>query len=69
MLYYHAGLERVWCKPPTVLENKNHISIVKFGKLSVIIWGGIFIKGVGVIRILDEVDTQNIITISLKKFT
>ena len=31
--YYHVGLQRVWRKPLTALENKNLIPTVKFGKL------------------------------------
>ena len=44
----------------TALENKNRIPTVKFGKLSVMIWGCISSKGVGVIRILDEITTKEV---------
>ena len=57
-LYYHDGPERVWGKPLTALENKNLIPTVMFGKLSVMVWGCISGKGVGVIRIVDEIMTR-----------
>lgn len=76
MLYYHDGPQRVWRKPLTALENKNLIPTVKFGKLSVMVWGCISSKGVGVIRILDEIMTKEVyldilkneLTASIKKF-
>lgn len=76
MLYYHDGPQRVWRKPLTALENKNLIPTVKFGKLSVMVWGCISSKGVGVIRILDEIMTKEVyldilkneLTASVKKF-
>ena len=37
LLYCHDGSQRVWRKPLTGLENKNLISTVKFGKLSVMV--------------------------------
>ena len=55
MLYYHDGPQRVWRKPLTALENNNLIPTVEFGKLSVMVWDCISSKGVGVIRILDEI--------------
>ena len=48
MLYYHDGRQRVWRKPPTV----------RFRKLSVVVWGYISGKEVGVIRFLDEIMTK-----------
>ena len=42
------------------LENKNLVPAVKFGKLSVLVWGYIFSKGVGVIRILNEIMTKKV---------
>ena len=51
---------RVRHKPLTALENKNLIPTVKFGKLSVMVWGCISSKGVGVIRILDEIMTKDV---------
>ena len=51
MLYYHDGPQIVWRTPLTALENKNLISTVKFGKLSVMLWFCIFSKGADVIRI------------------
>ena len=60
MLYYHDEPQRVWHKPLTALENKNLIPTVKLGKLSVMIWGCISSKGVGVIRILNEIMTKEV---------
>ena len=60
MLYYHEGPERVWRKPLTALENKNLIRTVKFGKLSVMVWGCISSKGVGAIRILDKIMAKGV---------
>ena len=60
MLYYHDGAQRVWRKPLTALENKNLIPTVEFEKLSVMIWGCISNKGVGIIRILDEIMTEEV---------
>ena len=39
MLYCHDGRQRVWRESLTALENKNLIPAVKFGKLSVTVWG------------------------------
>ena len=55
MLYYHDGPQRIWRKPLTALESKNHILTVKFEKLSII-----SSKGVGVIRILNEIMTKKV---------
>ena len=76
MLYYHDGPKRVWRKPLTALENKNLIPTVKFGKLSIMVWGCIYSKGDGVFHILDEIRTKklyldilkNELTVSIKKF-
>ena len=57
MRYYHDELQRIWRKPLTALENKN-IPTVKFGKLYVIVWECTSSKGVGGIRILDEIMTK-----------
>ena len=58
MLYYHDEPQRVWRKPLTALENRNLMPTVKFGKLSVILWGCITSKGVDVIKILNEIMTK-----------
>ena len=58
------------------LENKNLIPAVKFGKLSVMEWGCISSKGVGVIGISDEILTKEVcfdilkyeLIASIKKF-
>lgn len=47
MLYYNDGPTRVWRKPLTSLENRNIIPTVKFGKMSIMVWGCISSKGVG----------------------
>ena len=47
-------------EPHTALENKNFIPTVKCGKLSVVVWGCIFSKGFGAIRILDEIITKEV---------
>ena len=60
MLYYHEGPERVWRKPLTALEIQNLIRTVKFGKLSVMVWGCISCKGVGAIRILDKIMAKGV---------
>ena len=66
MLYYHDRPKGVWGKPLTALQNKNRITTAKFGKLSVMIWGRMSSKGVGVIRILDEVITKEVFLDILK---
>ena len=55
MLYYHGGLQTVWRKSLAALENKIIIPTVKSGKLFIMVWGCISSKGVGVIRILNEI--------------
>ena len=60
MLSYHDAPQRVWRKPLTALENKNLIPTVKFGKLSIMIWGCIISKGVSVIKILNEIIIRKI---------
>ena len=60
MLYYHDGPQGVWHMPLIALENKNRKPIVKFRKLSVMVWGCISSKGVGVIRILDEIMAKEV---------
>ena len=64
--YYHDGLQRVWRKPLTALENKK--LKVKFGKPSIMVWGCISSKGVGVIRIFNEIMTKEVYLASIKKF-
>lgn len=54
MLYYNEGPNRVWRKPLEALCYKNIIPTVKFGKLSVTVWGCISSKGVGILRFIDE---------------
>ena len=44
----------------TAIENKNLISTVNFGTLSVMVWGCISSKGVDVIRISDEMMTKEV---------
>ena len=66
MLYYYDEPQRVWRKPLTAVEKKNLIPTVKFGKLSVMKWGCISSKGVGVIRILDEIMTKEVYVDILK---
>ena len=39
MLYYNDGPSRVWRKPLTSLKQQNIIPTVKFGKMSIMIWG------------------------------
>ena len=76
MLYYHDRPQRVLRKPLTALENKNLIPTVKFEKLTVMVWGCISSKGVGVNRILDERMTKEVyldilkieLIASIKKF-
>jgi len=48
MLYYNDGPNRVSRKALTALENGNIIPTFKFGKLSVMIWGCISSRGVGI---------------------
>ena len=60
MLHYQDGPQRVWSKPLTVLENINLIPTIKFRKYSVMVWGCISSKGVGVIRILDKIMTKEV---------
>ena len=59
-MYYSDGPQRVWRKSLTALENKILIPTVKFGKLSVMVWGCKSRKEVGVIRILDEIMTEEV---------
>lgn len=54
MLYQHDGPSKVWRKPKSALQQKNIIPTVKFGKLSVMVWGCISSKGVGELRIFNE---------------
>ena len=76
MLYYQDGPQRIWHKPLTALEHKNLIPTIKFGKLSVMVWGCISSKGVGVISILDDIMTKEVyfdilknqLIASIKKF-
>ena len=62
MLYYHDGSPRIWHKVLTALESKMPISIAKFRKLSLMVWGYgyIFSKGVRVIRILNEIMSKEV---------
>lgn len=60
MLYYHDGPQKVWRKPLTALDKKNIIPTVKFGKLSVMAWACISCRGVGEIKILDEIMTKEV---------
>lgn len=54
MLYYNDGPSRVWRKPLTVLQPQNIIPTVKFGKLSVMIWGCISSRGVGKLAFIEK---------------
>jgi len=54
MLYYNAGPPRVWRKPLSALDNRNIIPTVKFGKLSVMIWGCISSRGVGDLAFIEN---------------
>ena len=75
-MYYHDGPQKVWRKPLIALENKNFIPTVKFRKLSVMVWVCVSSKGVGVIKILDEIMTKEVyldilkneLIASIKKF-
>ena len=60
MLYYNDGPQRAWLKLLRALEKKNLIPTVKFRKVFVMVWGCISSKGVGVIRILDEIITKEV---------
>lgn len=53
MLYYNDGPTRVWRKPLTSLENRNIIPTVKFGKMSIMVWGCISSKGVGELAFIE----------------
>lgn len=64
MLYYNDGPNRVWRKPLKALENRNIIPTVKFGKLSVMVWGCISSKGVGdLVFIENTMDAQQYLQI------
>lgn len=54
MLYYNDGPNRVWRQPLKALENRNIIPTVKFGKLSVMVWGCISSKGVGDLAFIEN---------------
>lgn len=54
MLYYNDGPSRVWRKPLTSLKQQNIIPTVKFGKMSIMIWGCISSQGVGNIAFIDS---------------
>ena len=56
----HYLLDHGDFKPLTGLEDKNLIPRVKFGKLSVMVWGCTSSKGVGVIGILNEIMTKEV---------
>lgn len=58
MLHYNDGPQTVWRKPNTALHAKNTIPTVKFGKLSVMVWGCISSKGVGEVRIFTDIMTK-----------
>ena len=57
MLYYHDGPQREKSKPDS---SRNLIPTVKFGKLSIMIWGCTASKEVAVIRILDKIMTKEV---------
>lgn len=64
MLYYNDGPSRVWRKPLTSLENRNIIPTVKFGKMSVMIWGCISSEGVGDLAFIETtMDAQKYLDI------
>lgn len=54
MLYYNDGPTIVWRKALTSLEKRNIIPTVKFGKLSVMIWGCISSRGVGDLAFIED---------------
>lgn len=67
MLYYNDGPTRVWRKPLKALERQNIIPTVKFGKMSIMIWGCISSKGVGDLAFIETtMDAQQYLDI-LKK--
>lgn len=64
MLYYNDGPSRVWRKALTSLEARNIIPTVKFGKLSVMVWGCISSRGVGELAFIDTtMDAQHYLSI------
>lgn len=64
MLYYNDGPTRVWRKALTSLEKRNIIPTVKFGKLSIMIWGCISSKGVGDLAFIEAtMDAQQYLNI------
>lgn len=67
MLYYNDGPGTVWRKPKTALQAKNIVPTVKFGKLSVMVWGCISSKGVGELRIFSEIMNKEFYLDILKK--
>nr|pir transposase - fruit fly (Drosophila melanogaster) transposon element S [Drosophila melanogaster] len=54
MLFYNDGPSRVWRKPLSALETQNIIPTIKFGKLSVMIWGCISSHGVGKLAFIES---------------
>jgi len=54
MLYYNDGPSRVWRKLLSALEKQNIIPTIKFGKLSVMIWGCISSHGVGKLAFIES---------------
>lgn len=54
MLYYNDGPSRVWRRPLTSLKQQNIIPTVKFGKMSIMIWGCISSQRVGNLAFIDS---------------
>lgn len=60
MMCYHDNPQKVWRKPLTTLKNKNIIPTVKYGKLSVLVWGCISSKKVGETKIITDIMTKEV---------
>jgi len=60
MLYSNNGPKTIWRKPLEALNSKHIIPTIKFGKLSVMVWGYISSKGVGELKFIEENMTKEI---------
>ena len=54
MLFYNDGPSRVWRKPLSALEKQNIIPTIKFGKMSLMMWGCISSHGVGKLAFIES---------------